>query len=130
MIASKIPANECDRLKDLFEYEVLDTPPEGRFDDLVSLASHICETPIALISLVDESRQWFKARVGLEVQQTSRELSFCSHAIHGNEIFEVSNTLVDDRFKNNLLVTGEPHIRFYAGFLCLLLGGTLLGHFV
>lgn len=115
MIASKIPSNECDRLKDLFEYEVLDTPPEGNFDDLASLASHICEAPISLISLVDENRQWFKARVGLEVQQTSRELSFCSHAIHGTEIFEIPNTLVDDRFKNNPLVTSEPHIRFYAG---------------
>ena len=115
MQVPKNPLNECDRLKDLFEYEVLDTGPENQFDDLTGLASQICEVPIALISLIDESRQWFKSRVGLEASETPRDISFCGHAIHGKDILEIPNTLVDDRFKDNPLVTGAPHIRFYAG---------------
>ncbi len=123
----KIPSNECDRLKDLFEYEVLDTNPEGQYDDLTSLAGHICEAPIALISLIDESRQWFKSRVGLSVQETSRDISFCGHAVFGADIFEVHNTLLDDRFKDNPLVTGEPHIRFYAGMPLVTPNGNAIG---
>jgi C4-dicarboxylate-specific signal transduction histidine kinase len=127
MQVPKITLNECERLKDLFEYEVLDTSPEGDFDELTSLVAHICEAPIALISLIDESRQWFKSRVGLEALQTSRDISFCGHAIHGKDIFEVTNTLVDERFKDNPLVVGAPHIRFYAGMPLVTPRGNAIG---
>jgi GAF domain-containing protein len=97
-------------------YDVLDTLPEAAFDDIVFLASVICETPIALISLVDESRQWFKARVGFEVEETSREVAFCAHAIlKPEEILVVPDALEDPRFATNPMVTDSPGIRFYAG---------------
>lgn len=127
MQVPKIPLNECERLKDLFEYEVLDTAPESSYDELTSLAAHICEVPIALISLIDEGRQWFKSRVGLEVLETSRDISFCGHAIHGHEIFEVTNALLDERFKDNPLVAGLPHIRFYAGMPLVTPKGSVIG---
>ncbi len=123
----KIPLNECDRLKDLFEYEVLDTSPETSFDEVTNLASHICEVPIALISLIDEKRQWFKSRVGLDVLETPRDFSICAHAINSKDLFEVTNTLVDDRFKDNVLVTGNPHIRFYAGMPLITPRGHAIG---
>lgn len=107
---------ETDRLVALMGYDVLDTLPEAAFDDIVFLASVICETPIAMISLVDESRQWFKARVGIEVEETSREVAFCAHAIlQPEEILVVPDTLEDPRFATNPLVTDTPGIRFYAG---------------
>ena len=107
--------NERNRLVALELYDILDTPPELEFDDFTRLASMICQTPIALISLVDESRQWFKSRVGLEVFETHRNLSFCQHAIQEAELMEIPDALLDERFCANPLVTGEPHIRFYAG---------------
>ncbi len=97
------------------EYGVLDTEPEAAFDDIVRFAGALCETPIALISLVECNRQWFKARSGLEATQTSRELSFCKHAMLGPDIMVIPDATKDHRFAENALVTGEPHIRFYAG---------------
>jgi len=103
------------RLEALEQYEILDTEGEEGFDALAKLASYICQTPLSLVSLVDMHRQWFKSRVGLDLSETTREISFCSHAINGDDIFEVTNALEDGRFKNNPLVLGEPEIRFYAG---------------
>ncbi len=107
--------NERNCLAALERYDILDTPPEPEFDDFTQLASLICQTPIALISLVDGARQWFKSRVGLEVCETHRNLSFCQHAIQGAEVMEIPDAREDERFCANPLVTGEPHIRFYAG---------------
>ena len=111
----------------LQSYDVLDTLPEKDFNDIVRLAAHICGAPIALISLVDEDRQWFKAKVGLEAEQTSRAASFCAHAINRQGILTVPDAAQDDRFADNPLVTGSPHIRFYAGAPLLTPDGHALG---
>jgi PAS domain S-box-containing protein len=103
------------RLAALRQYDVLDTPTEEIFDDLTALAAQLCQTPIALISLVDENRSWFKSRVGLELTDTSRDLWFCSSAIQQHGPFVVSDATGDEHFSGNALVTGSPHIRFYAG---------------
>ena len=107
--------NETDRLAALERYGILDTPPEPEFDDFTQLASLICQTPIALISLVDGTRLWFKSRVGLEVCETPRNFSFCQHVIQGAELMEIPDAQLDERVLASPLVTGEPHIRFYAG---------------
>ena len=106
---------ETARLAALRQYRILDTEPERAFDDLALLASQICATPIALISLVDADRQWFKARTGLAATQTSRAVSFCSHAIEQRGLFVVPDAREDDRFRDNPFVTGAPLVRFYAG---------------
>lgn len=107
---------EHERQNDLESYKVLDSFPEAEFDKLTKLASYICGTPIALISLIDNDRQWFKSNVGLDgVTETSRDIAFCNEAIQQDQVFEISDALKDDRFKNNPLVAGEPNIRFYAG---------------
>src|SRR5688572_14099891 len=113
--AAPLPKNEVKRLKVLWQYDVLDTVPEEVFDDLTDLAAHICEAPIALISLVDEKRQWFKSRVGVSARETTRDISFCAHAILQSGLFIVSDATKDPRFKHNPLVTGPQKIRFYAG---------------
>lgn len=115
MKIADMPANEDLRMKDLASYEILDTAAESDFDDLVELAGQICKCPISLITLLDKDRQWFKANRGLNVSGTSRDVAFCSHAIHGNKVFKIENALEDERFFDNPLVTGDPNIRFYAG---------------
>ncbi len=109
------PKNEVQRLKVLWHYDILDTPREEVFDDLANLAALICGAPIALISLVDEHRQWFKAKVGMTVKETGRDVSFCAHAIGQEDLFIVPDATRDKRFKDNPLVTATPKIRFYAG---------------
>ena len=110
-----LPTNETKRLKALRRYQILDTSAEQAFDDFAFLASTICQTPIALMTLVDTDRQWFKARLGLDVTETPREQAFCAHTILGSEVMVVEDATRDVRFANNALVTGDPHIRFYAG---------------
>lgn len=122
-----VPKNEVIRLKVLWQYEVLDTVPEEIFDDLTELAADICETPVALISLVDEDRQWFMSRVGVNVTETPRHMSFCSHAILSDSMFVVPDATKDKRFKNHPLVVKEPNIRFYAGAPLITPDGHALG---
>jgi anti-sigma regulatory factor (Ser/Thr protein kinase) len=119
--------DEGERLSALRRYRILDTAPERSFDDLALLASHICATPMAFITLVDDHRQWFKSRVGISVTETSRAISFCSHAIQQRDVFVVSDATRDERFKNYPQVKGEAHIRFYAGAPLVTPDGHALG---
>ncbi|WP_423370845.1 diguanylate cyclase domain-containing protein [Burkholderia sp. LMG 32019] len=109
------PADEAARLDTLHSLSILDTPPEERFDRLTRLARRLFDVPIALVSLVDDDRQWFKSHAGLEVTQTSRDVSFCSHALLAGNTMVIQDALNDNRFHDNPLVTGAPGIRFYAG---------------
>jgi two-component system, NtrC family, sensor kinase len=106
---------EAARLAELDRYAILDTDPEQSFDDLVILASYVCKTPMAMLSLLDDHRQWFKSAVGVQVRETPLELSICAYTIKQEDLFIVPDTLQDPRFRENPLVLGEPHIRFYAG---------------
>ena len=127
MIAPPLHPREEERLAALHRYRILDTDYEQAFDDLTYLASYICETPIATITLVDEKRQWFKSHIGVEKRESSREIAFCSYAILENELFVVEDAREDPRFSENILVTRDPKIRFYAGAQLLSDDGFPLG---
>jgi anti-sigma regulatory factor (Ser/Thr protein kinase) len=119
--------DEARRLAALRRYRILDTDPERAFDDLALLASQICETPMAFITLVDANRQWFKARVGVSIVETSRSISFCTRAIRQKGLFVVPDALEDGEFRDNPMVAGHPHIRFYAGAPLVTHDGHALG---
>lgn len=106
----EILLNERTRLKELYSYQILDTPSEKAYDDIIELASDICGTPIALVTLIDSDRQWFKSKIGIEVEELPRASALCSHAIlEPDEIFLVENAQTDKRFSANPMVTGDPH---------------------
>ena len=127
MKVAPIASNEEERQKLLNDYLIVDTEDEQIYDDITQLASAICNTPIALISLVDNKRQWFKSRYGLEARQTARDVSFCGHAIHEANVFEVADAQNDSRFADNPLVTGAPFVRFYAGAPLISTNGLAIG---
>lgn len=127
MLEPLCPENESDRLCALRELQVLDSPPEERFDRITRIASQLFDVPIAVVSLVDEERQWFKSRVGLDAVETPRGISFCGHAILQDQPLIVENALKDTRFHDNPLVVGAPHIRFYAGYPLRTADGFKLG---
>jgi GAF domain-containing protein len=121
------PKSEAKRIEILWQYDVLDTPPEKSFDELTSLAAYICEAPVALITLVDEDRQWFKSKVGISLKETSRDISMCAHAILQKNLLIVPDATQDKRFKDNPFVVSEPKIRFYAGAPLISPAGQALG---
>ena len=128
VMKARLPANETARLEALRAYGVLDSPAERACDDLVKLAAQLCGTPVATVSLVDESRQWFKAKVGLDTCETNRDVAFCAHAIlQPDQLLVVPDATLDSRFADNPLVTGAPHIRFYAGAPLLTPQGLAIG---
>lgn len=128
MVLPNLPENEKKRLEALLAYKILDSTPEKDFDDIVALASEICQTPISTITLIDNNRQWFKAKVGLDFNEDPREVSFCAHAINNpKEIFEVQDTHKDIRFQDYPNVIGYPHIRSYVGVPLIDANGFALG---
>jgi GAF domain-containing protein len=125
--AYPVPTNEAARLRTLHGYRILDTKPEERFEDLTKLAALICGTPICLISLIDADRQWFKSKFGLDLEATPRADAFCTHAIMQPDLFVIPDASKDERFAHNPLVTGDLHVRFYAGAPLAARDGHLLG---
>lgn len=121
------PWTEAARIAALYAYDVLDTEAEAEFDDLAALAAKICDAPTALVSLVAEDRQWFKSRVGIEATETRRDVSFCAHAMLRDSVMVVADTLQNPQFRDNALVTGPPHVRFYAGAPLVTAEGLPLG---
>jgi GAF domain-containing protein len=122
-----LPVDEAERLAALRELAVLDTDPEERFDRHTAEISALLDVPVALVSLVDTDRQWFKSRVGIDARETPRDMSLCAHAILGDELLEVPDALLDARFADNPLVTGGPRMRFYAGLPLVLDNGARIG---
>lgn len=127
MISAKLPLNEAARLKKLEELNIMDTLEEQAYDDLTSLVAHVCDAPIALVSLLDEKRQWFKSHYGLDARETPRELAFCAHAILQDDLFVIEDADADNRFHDNPLVTENPHVKFYAGAPLILEGELCIG---
>lgn len=127
MMSVPQPVNEIDRLDVLRQYHILDTPAEEVFDSLTRLASYICGAPVALVTLIDAHRQWIKSKVGLDVEETSRDVAFCAHTILQSEVMVVPDALEDDRFADNPFVVSDPNIRFYAGTPLLTPEGHALG---
>jgi signal transduction histidine kinase len=127
MIYPQIPENEEERLIELFKYDILDSPRESEFDDLVKLASDICKAPISLITLVDTKRQWFKAAIGIGGDETERNHAFCAHAINQDNPMIVKDARTDERFHDNPFVTEDPNVRFYAGMPLITPNGHKLG---
>ncbi len=127
MTAAPLPADEDTRLQALHALMVLDTPPEERFDRVVRFAAEQLDMPMALVSLVDGDRQWFKSRIGMALAETGRDIAFCAHAILQPDTFVVEDALQDARFADNPLVTGAPHVRFYAGAPLSAPGGERVG---
>lgn len=115
MTPAPIPSDESDRLRALHDLMLLDTPPEERFDRVVRFAAEQLEMPVAMVTLVDGQRQWFKSRLGVDLAETPRDISFCGHAIMSPELFVVEDASRDPRFADNPIVAGAPHVRFYAG---------------
>jgi PAS domain S-box-containing protein len=124
---SPLPVDEKERLQALRTHRILDTDHDQDFNDIVSLASQLCDSPISLITLLDEHRQWFKAKIGIDMNETSREVSFCAHAIHQDDVMVVLDATTDERFHDNPLVTGDPNISFYAGMPLITDDGYKLG---
>ena len=128
MRPAPIPPEEGERLAALKRFEILDTPPEEDYDDVVSLAAYLCGTSMAVVSFVDRDRQWFKARIGVSAEQTPRDLSFCAHAIRDHpDLLIIEDARTDPRFEDHPHVTGPPHIRFYAGVPLETRDGLVLG---
>jgi signal transduction histidine kinase len=128
MIAPDKTKDEAKRLQELASYDIMDSDMEKDFDNLTKLASEICQTNISLVSLIDGERQWFKSRKGLKTQETPKKFSFCGHAIHEpDKVFIVNDARQDKRFHDNPLVTGEPHVIFYAGIPLIAESGYSLG---
>lgn len=127
MIVAPIPENEADRLKELKSIEILDTPGEQDYDDVVKLASAICNTPMSLVSLIDSQRQWFKARIGIDDSETLRDHAFCAHAILNDELMVIPNAIEDERFFDNPYVINNPNVRFYAGMPLVTRSGFKIG---
>jgi GAF domain-containing protein len=122
-----LPADEEEQLKTLHNYEIMDTGPEQEFDDITLLASRICGIPIAIISLIDENRQWFKSKVGMAESETAHDITFCAHGILQADSFAVPDAQADERFSTNPLVTGAAKMRFYAGVPLIVSDGQALG---
>ncbi|HUP59629.1 MAG TPA: GAF domain-containing protein [Thermoanaerobaculia bacterium] len=127
MLKAPIPHDEPQRMQTLHEYNVLGTPTEAVYDDIAHVCAGVCDTPIALIALIDGTRNWFKAHVGVDLTESPRDISFCGHAILGSQIFEITDATLDDRFADNPLVASQPCIRFYAGAPLITPDGYKLG---